>query len=345
VPYVVFPLDLRWLYYETGSKLLNRPRPDLYENLDANEFLVMVPEPRKESETRPMILTTAFDLHLHDRGSVAFPADVVQPVADRGTLFGGSSTKGERRANLSDALWAMLREAWGLRGDLYGKDALLLARELSRSCLAVCHAPSYQIEHKESLAQDWAHVPLPRSRQLFTELVQAGKSLAILLDPAATAVNVLKGILGAESKYLAVPTKTGGGDVGRSGLFVEYPFFGGAKGGWRPRSCSRDEPMCEQWGTTTGDLYINDSVFFRHVPERVRRYELGGYPVIKKWLGYRDRGRRPGVALSVQEADHLRSMVQRISAVLRLYPQLDALYERACHDCFTAEELNLNDAS
>jgi hypothetical protein len=42
VPYVVFPLDLRWLYYETRSKLLNRPRPDLYENLDANEFLVTV---------------------------------------------------------------------------------------------------------------------------------------------------------------------------------------------------------------------------------------------------------------------------------------------------------------
>jgi hypothetical protein len=50
-------------------------------------------------------------------------------------------------------------------------------------------------------------------------------------------------------------------------------------------------------GDTTGDLYINDAVLFRHVPDRVWHYELGGYPVIKKWLGYRDRGRRPGIPL------------------------------------------------
>jgi Type ISP C-terminal specificity domain len=87
------------------------------------------------------------------------------------------------------------------------------------------------------------------------------------------------------------------------------------------------------------DLFINDTVYFRHVPERVWRYELGGYPVIKKWLGYRDRGRRPGVNLSMQEITHLRSMVHRIAAVLRLHAHLDSLYERACLDCFSAEEL------
>jgi hypothetical protein len=82
-------------------------------------------------------------------------------------------------------------------------------------------------------------------------------------------------------------------------------------------------------------------MFFRHVPERVWRYELGGYPVIKKWLGYRDRGRRPGVTLSIQEAGHLRSMVHRLAAVLRLQTSLNGLYERACLECFSAEELGL----
>jgi len=77
------------------------------------------------------------------------------------------------------------------------------------------------------------------------------------------------------------------------------------------------------------------------VPEHVWRYELGGYPVIKKWLGYRDRGRRPGIPLSVQESAHLRGMVQRIAALLLLHPTLDGLYERACQDCFSAEELGI----
>ena|ERR1017187_10976062 len=106
---------------------------------------------------------------------------------------------------------------------------------------------------------------------------------------------------------------------------IEYSFFGGAQGGWRARSSANDEPMHDEWRDTTGDLYINDAVLFRHVPEKVWRYELGGYPVIKKWLGYRDRGRRPGIPLSVQESAHLRSMVQRLAAILRLHPTLDSL--------------------
>ncbi len=98
--------------------------------------------------------------------------------------------------------------------------------------------------------------------------------------------------------------------------------------------------MHAEWGKITGDLYINDAVSFRHVPERVWRYELGGYPVIKKWLGYRDRGRRPGIPLSVQESAHFRSMVQRLAAILRLHPVLDNLYERACLNCFVAEDFS-----
>ena len=82
-------------------------------------------------------------------------------------------------------------------------------------------------------------------------------------------------------------------------------------------------------------------MFFRHVPELVWKYELGGYPVIKKWLGYRDHGRRPGVILSIQEVSHLRGMVQRLAAVLRLQPALDSLYERVCQDCYSAEELGV----
>jgi hypothetical protein len=67
VPYVSFPLDARWLYYETEAKLLNERRPDLWENRQGNEFLIAVPEPRRLSEARPLFATTLFDLHLHDR--------------------------------------------------------------------------------------------------------------------------------------------------------------------------------------------------------------------------------------------------------------------------------------
>ena len=165
--------------------------------------------------------------------------------------------------------------------------------------------------------------------------------LAILLNPVASPTKPLKSILGEEAKQLAVPGKVGGGNVGEGDLVVKYSFFGGAQGGWRARSAASNEPMHDEWGDSTGDMYINDAAFFRHVPERVWRYELGGYPVIKKWLGYRDGGRRSGIPLSVQESAHLRGMVQRLAAVLRLHATLDVLYERACQNCFSAEELGV----
>ena len=207
--------------------------------------------------------------------------------------------------------------------------------------MALCHAPQYQSEHKESLAQDWAHVPIPKSGKLFDELVLAGDLLGILLNPVANPSKAVKNLLGDEAKHLAVPTKTGGSNVSAADLMVEYAFFGAAQGGWRGRAYAEGEPVHTEWGETTGDLYINDGVLFRHVPERVWRYDLGGYPVLKKWLGYRDRGRRPGIPLTVQESAHLRGMVQRLAAILRLHATLDDLYERACLDCFTAEELGL----
>jgi hypothetical protein len=341
VPYVLFPLDQRWLYYETECKFLNEARADLFGSLKDNEFLVTVPEPRKESETRPILLTTAFDLHLHDRGSVSFPVETVVGASMAGTLFASHGSAPHRQSNLTPSVWACLKRVFALKGDLTGKDARSIARGVARVSLALCHAPQYQSEHKESLAQDWAHVPIPKSSELFDEAVSAGEMLAALLNPIANPSKALRSILGDQAKHLAQPSKIGGGNVGQDDLLVEYSFFGGAQGGWRTRSLSNGEPTHDEWGTTTGDLYINNDVFFRHVPERVWRYELGGYPVIKKWLGYRDRGHRAGIALSVQEAGHVRSMVHRLAAVLLLHSRLDSLYERACHDCFSAVDLGL----
>ena len=234
-----------------------------------------------------------------------------------------------------------LKTSWGLKGKLTDKDARKLARELTRLCLVVCHSPLYQSEHKESLAQDWVRIPVPKSRNLFEEIVKAGDLLAVLPNPVANVTRALKEVLGDDAKDLAVPGTLSGGHVGQTDLLVEFSFFGAAQGGWRPRAVAPGEPMHAEWGTTTGDLNINSTAFFRHVPEHVWKYELGGYPVIKKWLGYRDRGRRPGVLLSIQEVSHLRGMVQRLAAVLRLQPTLDNLYERVCEDCFSAEEFGL----
>jgi hypothetical protein len=163
VPYLVFPFDIRFLYYETAGRLLNRRRPELWENLPSNEFLLAVPEPRQISESRPLFARCLFDLHLHDRGSVGFPAQVMSQPSAQQDLFDQPATTGPiPLANLSEQFWQAIRDRWGFEGGIDGDDARRFVRSLFRVCLAVCLAPDYQEEHKESLAQDWAHVPIPR---------------------------------------------------------------------------------------------------------------------------------------------------------------------------------------
>lgn len=344
VPYVLFPLDLRWLYYETDNKLLNRSRPDLWKNLTKNEFLVAVPEPRKYSEIRPLLLSSAFDLHLHDRGSVAFPVEVEQSSSESVPLFESSTRAPSRISNLAGNVWSVLKAAWSLRGDLSGADARKLGRQIAALCIAVCHSPGYEAEHKEALAHDWAHVPIPKDRDLFLNLAAVGASVGALLNPLSSVAKLIKETLGDALKTLAVPHSTAG-TLRPSDLTVEYSFFGAAAGGWRQRPAEPGELLHSALGDSTGDLFINERVCLRNVPPRIWQYELGGYPVIKKWLGYRDRGRRGDQPLSIQEMNYLRNMVHRNAALLVLHSGLDQLYEAASKDSFTTDEFTQSNSS
>lgn len=78
-------------------------------------------------------------------------------------------------------------------------------------------------------------------------------------------------------------------------------------------------------GETTRDIYLNQDVFWRNVPERVWGYTLGGYPVIKKWLSYREQPLL-GRALTPEEARYVMKMVRRIAAILLMGPRLDENY-------------------
>src|SRR5262249_50555272 len=70
------------------------------------------------------------------------------------------------------------------------------------------------------------------------------------------------------------------------------------------------------------DVYLNSRVFWRGIPEAVWNFSLGGYPVLKKWLSYRDQ-RVLGRALRVQELEQFQNIARRITFILALNLQLD----------------------
>jgi len=342
VPYVLFPLDLRWIYYETEGKLLNRRRPELWRNLRDNEFLVAVPQPRRVSEIRPLLATSLYDLHLHDRGSIGFPAENYAHAIN-GDLFTQAKQKTViSEANLPEEVWKSLGDIWDLRGDRSSAAARKMTRMLFRVCLALCHAPQYESDHKESLAQDWAHVPIPKDRKLAEHLTELGEKVASLLNPLADARATIRDILGRDTQALGVVARADGRVVREPDLIVTFSYYGAAQGSWRPRGVSGREPWRPSWGTITGDLYLNDTVFLRHVPESVWTYELGGYPVLKKWLGYRDVGRRPDKPLSLSEVDHFREMGHRLAALLVLHQQLNSAYAKASAEALKKEDLKIS---
>jgi hypothetical protein len=333
VPYVVFPLDKRWLFYETEYKLLNRPRPELRDNLENNQFLVTVPEPRQVSESLPLLISGAFDLHLHDRGSVGFPA-AVRGTAEAASLFGAGS-KPVRSPNIHPSALDALVQAWSL-SIREPAQAIDFVVALQRFAVAVCHSPNYQEAHADMLSQDWAHIPIPRSADAFNRGAELGRAVATLLDPLIDGTTVVREILGDEAARIGVVRRVDGATaIDRR---ITYSYFAGARGRWEQRQYATDEPVRDQWGEVTGDLFLNPTTYLRNVPDAVWRFELGGYPVIKKWLAYRDTRRRGG-PITVEELDHLASMVRRIAALIAIRERLDQLYDDCSADAFTAAEL------
>lgn len=307
-PYLLFPFDQRFVYYEDRLKLLNEPRETLGANLACECFLIAVPEPRKVSEARPLFSRTLIDLHLHDRGSVAIPAVVTM-----------RELGGQPLANLTPETWAVLRDAWDLgTGGLDTPEAHAAARRLVNICLALMNSPAYRTEHASALGADWARVPVPSDLGLALRVEQAGETIARLMDCTRDAAPTLRELLGTETmRSVGVLQRRDGRPLSASDLHIRVSYFGAAPGRY------------VMTGEDRGDLWLNEDVFLANVPRTAWRCELGGYQVIKKWLGYRHESRIDGRPISLDEQRWLRNMVLRLTALAQLEPALDAFYAQA----------------
>jgi hypothetical protein len=151
VDFLAFPFDQRSIYYVDRYKWLNESRSDLAANVGSNEFFITVPEPRKESESRPVFATVLLNLHVHERGSVGFPREVQEAFS------------AERYANLLESAWRVLGVHFGLTEPTNtsrrftvlrdSDDARMFVGKLFRVGFAVLHSPAYQAEHKARCRQ------------------------------------------------------------------------------------------------------------------------------------------------------------------------------------------------
>jgi hypothetical protein len=344
VRYCYRPFDIRWLYWEPESKLLDEKRSEYVPHVVAgNVWLSAGQRNRKADFYAPQVTTVLSDHHIVESNVSMFPLFLIPPQHPD-SLF---DTLGDTspRPNMSERAAVYLEEIGATPEDLF------------HHVVAILHAPDYRAENAGALRQDWPRVPLPSERVRLEAAAALGRQLAVLLDPERPVSGVTTGALRTELRVVAVLAKVGGGqlDPDAGDLAVTAGWGHSGKGGATmpgrgkavERSYNEEELAAIETGAnalglspdqafallgeTCYDVYLNDRAYWRCIPARVWEYTLGGYQVIKKWLSYREEPLL-GRALKLDEVREVSQIARRIAAIL--------LLERALNDSYAAVKAN-----
>ncbi len=346
VRYCYRPFDLRWLYWELETKLLDEKRPEYAAQMfDDNVWLCAAQRQRMDFDP-PLVSTLPCSRHIIERGANFFPLYLQE--ARQAPLFDALQTeddrqRGETQPNLSDQARVYLTEVGG--DDV---------ADLFYHCAAIPHAPLYRRENADALRQDWPRIPLPLDRDALQASAMLGRQVATLLEPQQAVPGVTRGAIRAELRVIASLMRVGRGPInpeaGELTVTVGWGHAGQAgvtmpgKGRAVERAYTADERAAIIAGTQvldiseddafallgerTYDVYLNDLAYWSNVPANIWEYTIGGYQVIKKWLSYREDNLL-GRPLTKDEAREVMQTARRIAALLLLEPTLDASYQRA----------------
>jgi hypothetical protein len=346
VRYCYRPFDVRWLYWEPETKLLDEKRAEYFPHIFEHNIWLGASQQNRKAFDPPIACSQLASLHLIERGANLFPLFLRGQIhrnlfnAHEATDADGATTQ----TNLSDAAKAYLQTF-----DVETKAELLFFHTV-----AVLHAPNYRVENAGALRQDWPRIPLPSSREVLEASAALGRRVAALLDTETPVSGVTSGSIRAELRAIAnirrvdgpapldpqagdLDLRAGWGHRGKGGVVMpgkgrlqhrDYTDSeahaldeGAAALGLSP------EDLRAALGSETTDVYLNGAAAWINVPARVWEYTIGGYQVIKKWLSYRE-AEILGRGLTADEAREVTQMARRIAAILLLERELDASYER-----------------
>jgi hypothetical protein len=324
------PFDLRYIYWEPDTKLLDEKR-DEYLGGYLNTLSIVLPKQSRVGYSGPFVTRTLVDLNSVDGG-----ANVLTDTTLHWTSLHGSS----------------VARNWSETADCCAERNGIPIGELFPYILSIMHTPRYQTENVGALERDWPRIPLPATAELLAHSAALGRRLAELLDPESDLQ------LAAEWNFLArllipaeSPESTHDRDRRNAARFAITAGWGGRGQGntvmpgrgkaperdWTAAELDRLTTLAAAQGVTRDDaiallgarcvdVYLNDGSFWSTVPTNVWEYTLGGYQVLKKWLSYREEPLL-GRPLHEDEARYFSQVVRRITAILLLGPALDASYK------------------
>jgi hypothetical protein len=329
IRYVYRPFDLRWLYWEPQTKLLDEKRSEYIRQVIDTRIWFEI----RQREASDTFCRGTISRSLSDQFGNGMSHFVPNKIFPESSLYQAGSSE---QLNLSEEAHAFASER-GMPGE-----------HLFHHALATMHTPAYRTENAGALLGDWPRIPLPATADLLAHSAALGRRLAELLD-AESSVN-----LTAEWSFLAalklpldpnleevLKLSAGWGHKGQGstvmpgrGLAPERPWSEAERDKLAALAAAQSlslETALALLGETCVDVYLNGDAYWSAVPIHVWNYTLGGYQVLKKWLSYREfttESASPLLhrALRPEEAAYFSQVVRRIAAILLLGPALDLSY-------------------
>ena len=307
------PFDIRWLYWDPDTRLLERKRAEYVPHVSPENVWMSAAQHLRKGADEPQACFTKHlaSHHLIERGANMFPAWLRDDHA-------------HLRSNLSASARRYL-ERCGMR-----------VEDLFYHVLAVLHDPVYREANAGALRMEWPRIPLPGwpngngayAASTLSQSAVTGLELARLLDPDTPVPGVTQGVLRPELSAIAVPATAGGlnmtpADFSLTAGWGHYGTGGAVmpgQGHIKERAYTSAEraglgDLCSTMGETTYDVYLNDLAYWRNIPATVWTYKLGGYQVLKKWLSYRELGVLERRMLP-DEIQYFTDIARRIAAIL-----------------------------
>jgi hypothetical protein len=321
VRYVYRPFDMRWIYWEPETKLLGRKSPALFRNVFPGNLFIEARQRQVKSNFDRGYVVTKLPDNFGSGFSSFFPLliagsvdrDKTRPHHGTPDMFGTGVGSGDTKPlpNLTPFAFDYLAKLGAEPEDLFFHVVALL------------HAAAYRTENAGALRQDWPRVPLPNSADTLRAGAALGRQVAALLDPETDVPGVTSGKIRPELRGLGELTVAADArpKTPDLALVARWGYFG--QGG-----VVMPGPGDVRTGTRGGDfvdIHLNATTRWKDVPVTVWDYTLGGYPVLKKWLSYRESALF-GRAIREDEALDFTHNARRIAALLDLRPALDANY-------------------
>ena len=328
VRYAYRPFDIRWLYWEAETKLLDEKRADYRPQVfEGNVWLEAREREAKEDFSRGTLVH-----HLADNFGNGLSSFFPMWLREDGVV----------KANLKQAKYA---------GEKTVQDYLdrlgLGVEDLFYHVLAVLHDPAYRQANAGALRMEWPRIPLPGwptpgsagilpaagAADALAQSADRGRELARLLDPDTPVAGVTQTRLRPEMAAIAVPATTDGDNMTGDDFAVTagWGHFGTGdavmpgQGRIVERAYTADERATligaghasPLRGHTTLDVYLNGNAYWRNVPAAVWNYRLGGYQVLKKWLSYREQ-KILERKLTIDEIREFTYIARRIGGIVEL---------------------------